>query len=625
MTKKLLYPKGGEMKKESAVEQLPPCSPEEAHLHLQNCEAYIRDSEYERAEHCAKQFLDDTIYPPSVVGRAYIDIAEVCWRTGHYPDAIEYATTAQNYAQHTDDFRLQSRIHAVLGISYKRMGDFEPAIENFSSALRIDERDGFDKGVGMNLSNVGSVYHEMKDYDRAIEYYHKAVAVNEKIGSKAGLSIALGNISDLYLATQNYAHAIPYAMRAFALDQEMGSVARLAKQYSSLGLAYMGMGEVENALEYFLKSIEAHEASGNYADSAIDYGNVGLVYAREGSSFYDIARAEEYLRRAIEIARKYGVKLSEASYTKHLASLLASQARWEEAYSLYERYHALSMELSKSEALLASIRFDHQHKAAEREKQLAIERARHEVTKQLLHNVLPPTIAHRMVAGENLIAEKLSQVTILFADIVNFTHLSQTVSPEELVQGLDRIFSEFDVLAEKYGLEKIKTIGDAYMVVAGAPEPRADHSQVMTQMAMDMLEAMKQFTSSATGEQLQIRIGIHSGEVVAGVIGKKKFAYDLWGDAVNMAARMESHGEAGKIHVSEEFMRQLAMDNTQLVMSNEEWTVDNAQRTTSESLQHFTLSSSTLPIADSQLTFLARGEMEIKGKGTMRTYFLEKL
>src|SRR6185369_12244634 len=160
----------------------------------------------------------------------------------------------------------------------------------------------------------------------------------------------------------------------------------------------------------------------------------------------------------------------------------------------------------------------------------------------------------------------------------------------ELVEGLDRIFSEFDTLAEKYGLEKIKTIGDAYMVVSGAPEPRADHADVLMQFAIEMLEVMKQFRSISTGEQIQLRIGIHSGEVVAGVIGKKKFAYDMWGDAVNTAARMESHGEPDKIHVSEDFHNSI---------------VTNTLLTT--------------------IIFSPRGEMDIKGKGMMKTYFLEKI
>ena len=183
-----------------------------------------------------------------------------------------------------------------------------------------------------------------------------------------------------------------------------------------------------------------------------------------------------------------------------------------------------------------------------------------------------------------------------------------------LVQGLDMIFSEFDILTEKYKLEKIKTIGDAYMVVSGAPIPRADHAEVMAAMALEMHEKIKKFSSTSTGVPVEIRIGIHTGEVVAGVIGKKKFAYDLWGDAVNTASRMESHSEAGKIHCSEEFVAELEKRGVGREVREPE---ENSMKESSKVI--------SLSIANYQLSIVLRGEMEIKGKGMMKTYFLEKM
>ena len=247
--------------------------------------------------------------------------------------------------------------------------------------------------------------------------------------------------------------------------------------------------------------------------------------------------------------------------------------------------------MQNEEAIKHAEQLDYERKTADRDKQAAVERAKHDATIQLLHNVLPPSIASKMLDGATLIAEKLDNVSVLFADIVNFTKLSQIISAEDLVAGLDRIFTEFDALAEKHGLEKIKTIGDSYMVVGGAPDPRVDHAEAIAQMAFDMMHAMKQFTSIATGESITIRIGIHCGDVVAGVIGKKKFAYDLWGDAVNTASRMESHGESGKIHISQEFKNILVNQCTR----------------TNQALQ---------------FRFEDREPFYIKGKGIMNTYFL---
>lgn len=202
-------------------------------------------------------------------------------------------------------------------------------------------------------------------------------------------------------------------------------------------------------------------------------------------------------------------------------------------------------------------------------------------SERLLLNVLPGPIADRLKAGESLIVDRFDAVTVLFADIVGFTSLSSRTSPELLVTMLNELFSAFDALAEKHGLEKIKTIGDAYMVVAGIPQPLADHAIAMAHMGLDMLAAIAAY-AERTGTDLTIRIGIHSGSVVAGVIGRNKFIYDLWGDTVNTASRMESAGVPGRIHVSEATYAALC----------EEFELE------------------------------ARGPIEIKGKGAMNTYLL---
>jgi adenylate cyclase len=203
-------------------------------------------------------------------------------------------------------------------------------------------------------------------------------------------------------------------------------------------------------------------------------------------------------------------------------------------------------------------------------------------SERLLLNVLPEVIAERLKNGEENIADQFEAVSVLFADIVGFTRLSMEKRTPELIEMLGRIFSEFDGLADRHGLEKIKTIGDAYMVVAGLPEPRADHASAMAEMALDMREAVRAYAAES-GESIDIRIGIHSGPVVAGVIGQRKFAYDLWGDTVNVASRMESHGAPGRIQISEE-TRQLLGDG---------------------------------------FVAPARGRIEVKGRGEMDTCWLE--
>ena len=175
-----------------------------------------------------------------------------------------------------------------------------------------------------------------------------------------------------------------------------------------------------------------------------------------------------------------------------------------------------------------------------------------EKSEKLLLNILPPSIAKRLKISSDCIADGFPEATVLFADIVGFTELSSRLSPQDLVARLNQIFSAFDTLAEKHGLEKIKTIGDAYMVVGGLPKPNKEHAISVAKFALEMRSELHRINESL-GELFDIRIGINSGPVVAGVIGIKKFTYDLWGDTVNVASRMESHGKPGEIHVSESF------------------------------------------------------------------------
>ncbi len=176
----------------------------------------------------------------------------------------------------------------------------------------------------------------------------------------------------------------------------------------------------------------------------------------------------------------------------------------------------------------------------------------HQKAEALLLNIFPENISKRLKLSSDTIADGFENVTVVFADIANFTNLAQRITPEYLVEFLNRIFSMFDDLVEKHGLEKIKTIGDAYMIASGLPDHREDHAVAAARLSLEMMQIARRFKLESTGEGLTLRIGINSGPVVAGVIGKKRFIYDLWGDAVNLASRMESHGIPGEIQISRE-------------------------------------------------------------------------
>ncbi len=222
--------------------------------------------------------------------------------------------------------------------------------------------------------------------------------------------------------------------------------------------------------------------------------------------------------------------------------------------------------------------FAHQRNAALREL-----RAEQERSEALLVNILPRPIAERLKAAARTIADDFAAASILFADVVGFTPLAQRLPPAEMVGILDRLFTGFDMLVERHGLEKIKTIGDCYMAVAGVPDPCPDHARKAALLALEMRDAIAASKVDAQ-PALELRIGINSGPLVAGVIGTKRFLYDLWGDAVNTASRMESHGTPGEIQITR----------------------------------------ATYELLKDEFVCRSRGTILVKGKGPMETWFLER-
>jgi len=238
----------------------------------------------------------------------------------------------------------------------------------------------------------------------------------------------------------------------------------------------------------------------------------------------------------------------------------------------------LMVNVTSAFAILAIMSYFYSEAAQKAEAMLDLERIKSD---RLLLNILPVSIAERLKESEEVIADHFASATVMFSDIVGFTALAEKLPPAEVVSRLNRIFSAFDDLAERHGLEKIKTIGDAYMVAGGFPEQRDGHANDVCAMALDMLAAIER-CNDEMDQPVSIRIGVHTGPAVAGVIGVKKFLYDVWGDTVNTASRMESSGLPGRIQLSEQAAAQLTDD------------------------------------------FITeyRGAVELKGKGSMKTYWL---
>ena len=350
---------------------------------------------------------------------------------------------------------------------------------------------------------------------------------------------------------------------------------------------YERLGEYGKSLEYYTRALALYEELGNRSGMAIVTGNIGTLYAQKEFADYNPTKAETLLQQAITLNQELGTK--QAIYISHkaLANLYSQEGRWEEALQQYKKYHEAYGEVHTEEALKKAAQVEQQRQVAELEKRIAIERARAKATEELLHKTLPPTIANRIIAGEQQIADRFDSASVLFADVVGFTPMTAQMPASAVLEFMNFVFAHFDGIAAKHGCERIKTIGDGYMAVCGAPVECQDHAERIARMAMEMLVDVK-LPASITeylppNTEFEIRIGLHTGSLTGGVIGVGKLGYDIYGDTVNTASRMESHGEAGKIHVSQEFTNAVG----------------------------------------EVFSFTERGEMEVKGKGVLRTYFLE--
>lgn len=516
------------------------------------------------------------------------NMASVYLSLGDYSNAIEYRQREHAiFDEHGDRAQVAHSI-GNMGVIYVEIGDYERALEYYFRALAMQEELENKIWIAQLTGNIGIVYQEIGEYSQALEYYLQSLALYREFGERQGIARLLGSIGGIYTLRQEYATALEYFEESKALHTQLGSMAPLATNIGNIGSIYTSLGEYDRALEYLEQSLKINEEIGAKLGAARLMISIATVYTKEEFQDKNTAKAEKILHRAIALCEELNAK--QLLYKGHhlLASVYERAERWKEQSYHFKQYHDIEKEVQNEDAKKLSDRLAYERREAEREKSLAVTRARAQATDEILGNILPHTITERLIKGEKRIADIHESVSVLFVDIVGFTTLSMKLSAGELIDLLDTVFTRFDMICKKHGLEKIKTIGDAYMAVCGAPVASEHHAYHTACAALEMLEKTELDDQYPLPDNFGFRIGLHTGSVVAGIIGENKFAYDLWGDAVNTASRMESHGEPGKIHVSEEFKHAVETHNI------------------------------------ASLQFIERGEIDIKGKGKMKTYFLEK-
>lgn len=498
-----------------------------------------------------------------------------------------------------------------MGVIYWYLSDFPKAIEHYYKALQIHEALGNKHEMANSLSNIGLVYNSQEDYPKALEYILKGNELDEELGNKTGIASNLGNIGQIYAAMDNLPKALEYDSSALVLYTELGDKNGIARNLGNMGGIYAEMGLYTKALDHYAKALAISKELGLQIGIATNLGAIGGAYLKvvkdknpetlrslfNGNSSKALQQAQIYTDSAIVISQEIGDihalinlyerlseiqtlsgdhlgalesfklyaiskdsvfnmekdrKLTEASMQYAFDKKEAQRKAEQEQKDMKERAIRYSIIAGLLGALIFSGVVIRQRIRIGREKEISDAEKRR--SDELLLNILPEEVAEELKATGTAKAKAFTMVTVMLTDFKDFTTISEKISAELLVSEIHYCFSAFDQIIQKYKIEKIKTIGDAYLCASGLPVSNYTHAEDIVKAAVEIRDFMekRKAEKEALGEfPFDIRIGIHTGPVVAGIVGVKKYAYDIWGDTVNLAARMEQNSESGKINISQ--------------------------------------------------------------------------
>ncbi|MBS1561635.1 MAG: tetratricopeptide repeat protein [Bacteroidetes bacterium] len=526
-------------------------------------------------------------------------IASIYVALGQYASAIDAYDRALDLFTQAENILGVAIVLGNKGVALRKIMEIPGALEVYDRSLEIYETLGDKRGAGGVLGSIGNLYLDLHEDARAQDYFTRALSCFEDAGHESGVAVMLGNlglvlkqVNDLVGAEDAYRRSIDMCERLHLSDHA-------CRTRVNLGEIYQLQGRYDEALELYSTGVDALTELGIVHEVANTRARIGSIYLDERYVGRSLERAEEMLLLALDAAAGIDGRPAAINVYGMLSKVYRQTERWKECLESTERAHALQELLSGERSTQEAERLEHRRTLQNAERDRQVKLARYQEQERILNNILPSMIAERILHGSTMIADRFERVTVFFSDIVGFTPLSASIPPEQLVTALNTVFTVFDGLAREHGLEKIKTIGDAYMAVAGVPEVCEDHADRAAQFALDVLAAMPGIRER-TGLAIDVRIGLHSGPAVAGVIGENKLAYDLWGDTVNIASRMESFGAAGHVHVSDSFAEEL---RAQYAGKGVDITRQNNP---------------------SSMLLLQRGEFDIKGKGRMATWFLQR-
>ncbi len=536
---------------------------------------------------------------------------------------------------------------ANIGLMHRDQGAFSQAITFYNSALNIQEKLGNRQAMAAILTNLGGLYRTKKEGNQAIAHFNRALALQEQTNDRSGMANSLINLGINFQDDQkNREKALEYYTRGLSLYEEIGDAKGMAATLNSIGLMHNSKGDLTQAIDYSTRALEAARKANLTLETLNAASALWGFYKADGQNDKALQMHELYIElrdemtsaaNEREVIRQqlqydFGKKELDMQKEAQLNALryeydrkqLAARNQQERQQLLYEEeLKRTSIEFDFAQKQAASkteqVRKEAQARAVQAKKDaLAAEDLRKKVrqrntlflgfagvlllaivfftqrnriakeklrSEELLLNILPFETAKELKATGQSEAKLISEATVIFTDFKGFTQLSEQLTPQQLVKDLNECFSAFDSICHKHGVEKIKTIGDAYMAAGGLPTPNDTHALDVVKAAFEMRDFIAEGKARKIAQGLpffEVRIGIHTGPVVAGIVGIKKFQYDIWGDTVNTASRMESSSEAGRINVSE----------------------------------------TTYQLIKDHYTCTYRGELEAKGKGKVKMYFV---
>lgn len=475
-----------------------------------------------------------------------ISIADVYSIMSDGQTAVKYYKEALALMQNEGDSINLASAQLNLGDEYLNQHKLDSALYFFSASGKIFKALNYELGEAYNMGNVGLVYAEKGDHEQAETNLNHAIDVLTKLEDYYPICVYLNAMSDVYLSKGEKKKSLDYALQSLDLAQKYGLKEQISDSNLKLSTIFEQDGNTKKSFDYYKDHIV-------YRDSINSIHNVQKM--ANVRTDYEVSQKQievDLLNQQKKIQRYFVMGIGIALF---LIGLLA--------LSLFKR----NQFMKKTNEIIA------------------FEKKRSD---DLLKNILPEETAKELKENGTVKAKQFKQVSVLFTDFQGFTEQSENLDPEILVKSIDYYFSKFDAIIDKYGLEKIKTIGDSYMCAGGLPFPKEDHAVRTCQAALEIIDFVKKIKQDSNHRlaKFDTRIGINTGSVVTGVVGTKKFQYDIWGDTVNIASRMESSSKMGKVNISE---------------------------STYNSLQQYDI-----------FKFTSRGVLEAKGKGKIAMYFVEK-